>query len=121
MQCAGSNLEDGPTSIAKHNYMAIIQVNEYTKAGNPAILPPMVAKTEDPSILQPSVAKSQDEIVQLPVAQLENHQIRIQLINHNIILIEKVKDLPIRFWYMQQTVANGWSRDTLADMIKSAC
>ena len=84
----------------------------------------MVAKTEDPSILQTSVAKSQDEIVQLPVAQLENHQIRIQLISHigwahHIILIEKVKDLPTRFWYMQQTIANGWSRDTLADMIKS--
>jgi len=94
------------------------------KSENPAILPPMVAKTEVPSILQPSVAKSQDEIVQLPVAQLENHQIRIQLISHigwahHIILIEKVKDLPTRFWYMQQTIANGWSRDTLADMIKS--
>jgi len=102
----------------------IISPLPVAKSENPAILPPMVAKTEDPSILQPSVAKSQNEIVQLPVAQLENHQIRIQLINHigwahHVILIEKVKDLPIRFWYMQQTVANGWSRDTLAIMIKS--
>ena len=102
----------------------IISPLPVAKSENPAILPPMVAKTEDPSILQPSVAKSQDEIVQLPFAQLENHQIRIQLISHigwahHIILIEKVKDLPARFWYMQQTIANGWSRDTLADMIKS--
>ena len=102
----------------------IISPLPVAKSENPAILPPMVAKTEVPSILQPSVAKSQDEIVQLPVAQLENHQIRIQLISHigwahHIILIEKVKDLPARFWYMQQTIANGWSRDTLVDMIKS--
>jgi len=102
----------------------IISPLPVAKSGNLAILPPMVAKTEVPSILQPSVAKSQDEIVQLPIAQLENHQIRIQLISHigwahHIILIEKVKDLPTRFWYMQQTIANGWSRDTLADMIKS--
>ena len=37
---------------------------------------------------------------------------------HNILLMEKVKDLPIRLWYMQQTIEQGWSRDTLAAMIK---
>ena len=30
------------------------------------------------------------------------------------ILIEKVKDLPTRRWYMEQTLANGWSRNVLA-------
>ena len=39
--------------------------------------------------------------------------------SQEIILIQKVKDLPIRFWYMQQTIANGWSRDVLTDMIKN--
>jgi predicted nuclease of restriction endonuclease-like (RecB) superfamily len=38
---------------------------------------------------------------------------------HHVILIEKVKDLPIRRWYMQQTIQQGWSRDTLAAMVKS--
>ncbi len=38
---------------------------------------------------------------------------------HHVILIEKVKDLPIRLWYMGQTIEQGWSRDTLAAMIKS--
>jgi len=38
---------------------------------------------------------------------------------HNILLMEKVKDLPCRFWYMQQVLENGWSRDTLGLMIKS--
>lgn len=37
---------------------------------------------------------------------------------HHVILIEKVKDLPTRLWYMQQTIGQGWSRDTLATMIK---
>ena len=38
---------------------------------------------------------------------------------HNILLIEKVKDLEVRYWYMQQTIEQGWSLDTLAAMIKS--
>ncbi len=33
---------------------------------------------------------------------------------HHVILIEKVKDLPTRRWYMEQTLANGWSRNILA-------
>ena len=85
---------------------------------------PIVAQLNDHPILQPSVAKSHDEIAKLPLSHLENQQIKIQLINltgwaHHIILIQKVKDLSTRFWYMQQSIANGWSRDTLADMIKS--
>ena len=39
---------------------------------------------------------------------------------HHIILIEKVKDLSVRQWYMQQTLANGWSRNVLAMMIDGA-
>ena len=38
---------------------------------------------------------------------------------HHILLIEKIKDLPVRFWYMEQTAINGWNRDTLASMIKN--
>lgn len=37
---------------------------------------------------------------------------------HNILLIEKVKDLSVRRWYMQQTTEQGWSRDALAAKIK---
>lgn len=32
---------------------------------------------------------------------------------HHVILIEKIKDLPTRFWYARQTVEHGWTRDTL--------
>lgn len=33
---------------------------------------------------------------------------------HHVILMEKIKDLPTRRWYMEQTLANGWSRNILA-------
>ena len=48
--------------------------------------------------------------VQQPVAQIPW--------GHNILLMEKVKDLPTRLWYMSQTIEQGWSRDTLTAMIK---
>ena len=38
---------------------------------------------------------------------------------HHALLMEKIKDLSVRFWYMEQTIQNGWSRDTLGLMIKS--
>ena len=37
----------------------------------------------------------------------------------NFLLIEKVKDLSTRLWYMQKTIENGWSRDVLQTMIKN--
>ena len=33
---------------------------------------------------------------------------------HHIILMQKAKDLPTRYWYMEQTLANGWSGNVLA-------
>jgi len=38
---------------------------------------------------------------------------------HNILLIEKVKDQNIRFWYAEKCVENNWSRDILDLQIKS--
>ena len=38
---------------------------------------------------------------------------------HNVILIQKLNDLPTRLWYARQAIAQGWSRDTLTAMIKS--
>ena len=56
-----------------------------------------------------------------PVSQLENvKQVVSQLPwGHNILLMQRIKDMDVRIWYMEQTVQNGWSRDTLALMIKS--
>ncbi len=38
---------------------------------------------------------------------------------HNIILIQKVKDLPTRLWYARQAFEHGWSRDVLSLQIQS--
>ena len=38
---------------------------------------------------------------------------------HAFMLIEKVKDLPERLWYMEQTLAEGWGRYTLEAKIKN--
>jgi hypothetical protein len=32
---------------------------------------------------------------------------------HHVVLMQKVKDLNARRWYMEQTLANGWSRNVL--------
>ena len=49
---------------------------------------------------------AQQLVVQLPWA-------------HNMVLIQKVKDIPSRLWYMRQTVEQGWSRNVLEQMINS--
>ena len=54
---------------------------------------------------------SNDEFVQPIVAQIPW--------THNIILIQKIKDKSLRFWYMEQTLKNGWSKDILSLMINS--
>jgi predicted nuclease of restriction endonuclease-like (RecB) superfamily len=38
---------------------------------------------------------------------------------HHAFLMEKVKDQTTRIWYMQHTLANGWSRNILQAMMKS--
>jgi predicted nuclease of restriction endonuclease-like (RecB) superfamily len=38
---------------------------------------------------------------------------------HNVILIQKVKDLPTRLWYARQAFQHGWSRDVLSLRIQS--
>jgi predicted nuclease of restriction endonuclease-like (RecB) superfamily len=38
---------------------------------------------------------------------------------HHALLMEKVSDVSARRWYMEQTLANGWSRPVLSLMIQS--
>lgn len=38
---------------------------------------------------------------------------------HHVVLIEKLKDLPTRYWYARQAVEQGWSRETLTAQIKN--
>ncbi len=68
--------------------------------------------------------ENRKSITTQPISKLQEFDIQDKLIlatgwAHHIILIQRIKDLPIRYWYMQQILANGWSRDMLIDMIKS--
>lgn len=38
---------------------------------------------------------------------------------HHVVLIEKLKDPPTRYWYAREAVEQGWSRATLTAQIKS--
>lgn len=55
------------------------------------------------------------------VSQLEERKQLVSQIpwGHNILLMQKLAENDLRFWYMEQTIRNGWSRDTLAAMIKN--
>jgi predicted nuclease of restriction endonuclease-like (RecB) superfamily len=58
-----------------------------------------------------------------PVAQRDPSEAVLQFVPqiswaHNMLLVQTVKDLPTRLWYMEQTIQNGWGRDTLGHMIK---
>lgn len=50
------------------------------------------------------IQKGQQVVAQLPWA-------------HNIVLMQKIKDKPTRYWYAKKTLENGWSRNVLALMI----
>jgi predicted nuclease of restriction endonuclease-like (RecB) superfamily len=67
------------------------------------------------------VGRNESAILPQPAAQL---QIPAPVIFgipwfHHVILIQKLKDLPTRFWYARQTLEQGWSRDTLTLQIKN--
>ncbi|RPH79090.1 MAG: DUF1016 domain-containing protein [Nitrospiraceae bacterium] len=91
----------------------------------PPILPQAVAKLKPLSKRkQPVALRTAEGKVPQPVAKIVSQEILQQLIakipwGHNILLLEKVKDLPSRLWYMQQTIEQGWSRNVLGLMIKN--
>ena len=70
----------------------------------------------------PKTSAAPNPIVPQPVAQLAGAD-PLALMQplaaqipwaHHLLLMEKIKHLPTRLWYMRQTIANGWSRNTLA-------
>ena len=86
---------------------------------------------DNPLILQQAVAKLPPEapsekgsqaVAQLPDS--ESHESLQQLVaripwGHHILLMEKIKELPVRLWYMRQTIEQGWSRNVLKIMVES--
>jgi len=59
-----------------------------------------------------------EAILPQPVAKLAETSLDLPW-GHNLLLIENVKDLDHRLWYMHQTIEQGWSRDVLKLHIKS--
>lgn len=75
------------------------------------------------AILQQPAAKlpTSEQIVPQPSAQLS---LPLEILLglpwfHHVVLIQKLKDLPTRYWYARQAVEQGWTRDTLTAQIKS--
>jgi predicted nuclease of restriction endonuclease-like (RecB) superfamily len=62
----------------------------------------------------PAVAKMLVPILQAQIAQASDSLLWSVPWAHHVVLMSKLKDLPTRRWYMEQTLANGWSRDVLA-------
>jgi len=87
------------------------------------ISPLAVAKLENDTNSKTSVSKiDENTIVQLPVAQLQsidNQTITCIGWTHHIILIQKIKDIDTREWYMEQIIEQGWSKETLITQIKN--
>ena len=74
------------------------------------------------SITQLPVAQLQDPNAQSSVAQLPKYNFSLPILHlswtHNIILIQRVKDIKARYWYMVQSLTNHWTKEFLADAIK---
>jgi len=71
-----------------------------------AILPQAVAKIDESeqSVQARTKITAADLLWQIPWG-------------HHALLLEKIKEMSIRQWYMQQTIVQGWSRNILALMI----
>jgi predicted nuclease of restriction endonuclease-like (RecB) superfamily len=102
-----------------------------------AILPAVLAKlpnvSQEKPILPTALAKlpaspQRRSILPQPVAKLGTaDEIRAQVLlefafllpwAHHVLLMEKVKEFPVRLWYMREAVEQGWTHNTLAAMIK---
>ncbi len=66
--------------------------------------------------------KGPQPVAQLPDAGYKNLQQLVAKLpwGHNILLIQKIKGLEERLWYMRQTIENGWSRNILELQIKNS-
>jgi len=74
------------------------------------------------SISQQLVGDSQhNSIVQQVVGFFENEQLPVNQIpwGHNVLIIQKIKDNSEALFYVQQTIANNWSRSVLQMQIES--
>jgi predicted nuclease of restriction endonuclease-like (RecB) superfamily len=90
--------------FSERNLKLMVQFHQAYPALFPIGQPP-VAQLEATTFVQPP-----------PVAQLVVTQIPWA---HNVLLLQKVKDETARLWYAREAYSHGWSRDTLAAMLRT--
>ena len=73
------------------------------------------ATPPDAIVPQPVAQLSADELASFPRGTVVGHVPW----GHHVLLLERVKDLSARFWYMRETLIQGWSRNVLALMIEA--
>lgn len=85
-----------------------------------SILPQGVAKSAPPQTGKgtPSGVSSSEKLPQ-PVAETAASLLWSVPWAHHVILMDKVSEIATRRWYMEQTLANGWSRNILALQIQA--
>lgn len=79
-----------------------------------AIVPQPVAQLDQPAFLPPAAAKLETP---QPTAYSSDSLLWLVPWAHHVILMDKVSDISVRHWYMEKTMANGWSRNILAMQI----
>lgn len=89
-----------------------------------------MVRTGNSLITKPSVSQQQEytgglhknTIMQPPVAQLPEYNFTLPIKHihwtHNVILMQRVKDVRARYWYMIQCITSHWSKEFLAEAIK---
>ena len=112
--------------FSERNIKLMVQFfKTYPKAlelGQPSVA--QIASEHPPrSIGQRAVAQLPAPTPMAPQAAAQLHTIQQAVLAmswaHNVILIQKLKDLPTRLWYACQTLEQGWSRDALILQIKN--
>ena len=78
----------------------------------PSITQPVVAQFNEPSkpITQPVAAQLNTYNFTLPIKHLDW--------THNLILLQQVKDIRARYWYMVQSITSHWNKRYLQEAIK---
>lgn len=83
-----------------------------------AQLPPHSNESNANRFLPVAVAKIRNKVkMPPPAAQIPGKLLMDIPWGHHITLMGKIKAIPTRLWYMEQTLANGWSRSVLDYMI----
>lgn len=85
-----------------------------------AIAKPAVAQLQENSVL---TGQLHDNTITKPtVSQLPEYNFSLPIRHihwtHNVILMQRVKDVKARYWYMIQCLTSHWSKDYLSEAIK---